>query len=50
MESELLRVKYGISINLNQLHFISIFDIWHWQCEIIVYVTQHDTKLKFEPK
>ena len=50
MESELLRVKYGISINLNQLHFISIFFFLFWQCEIIVYVKQHDTKLKFEPK
>ena len=45
MESELLRAKYGISINLNQLHFISIFDIRHEQCEITVHVTQHDTKV-----
>ena len=29
MESEVLRVKHGISINLNQLQFISIVDIWH---------------------
>ena len=27
MESEVLRVKHGISINLNQLQFISIVDI-----------------------
>ena len=45
MESELLRAKYSISINLNQLHFISIFDIRHEQCEITVHVTQHDTKV-----
>ena len=37
--------NYGISINLNQLHFISIFDISHQQCEITVHVTQHDTKV-----
>ena len=27
MESEVLRVKHGISINLNQLQFILIVDI-----------------------
>ena len=29
MESEVLQVKHDISINLNQLQFILIVDIWH---------------------
>ena len=32
MESEVLRVKHGIFITLNQRQFISIVDIWHEQC------------------
>ena len=43
MESELLRVKHDISNSLNQLQFLSIFDIYHQQFQITVHVTQHDT-------
>ena len=34
MESEVLRVKHGISNSLNQLQFLSIFDICHQHCQI----------------
>ena len=42
MESEVLRVKRGISDNLNQLQFISIVYIWHWQYQMTVHVTHRD--------
>ena len=44
MESEVLRVKHGISNNLNQLQFISIVDVWHSPCQITVFVTLYGTK------
>ena len=41
-----MRVKYDILNSLNQLQFLSIFDICQEQCQITVHVTQHDTWMK----